>query len=69
MLQDTNLDLLTLVEAASTTPDSSAEALDQDLNGGRPHRELLARYHWLGGRVADMQASWSCIVNPSKTLC
>ena len=59
MLQETNVDLLTLVEAACTMPDTSgdSEALGSGEGGALPQRELLARYHWLGGRVADMQAS------------
>ena len=73
-LQETNMDLLTLTEAVCTPADAASKAVVPALASTDVHadigassatvrqsqRELLARYHWLAGRVADMQASRSC---------
>ena len=60
-LQETNTDLRALTEEVCTSlPDPSAVNLaitDDSSNERQMQRQLLARYHWLGGRIADMQAS------------
>ena len=60
-------DQLEAVPTSQTANDASTAA-DAGSDGRQTQRELLARYHWLGGRLADLQVSRCMPCAPSHSV-